>query len=924
MQTPTFPQAAAAVVGRREEILRLREFVEDADPGASRALVLEGPAGIGKSTLWAATVALAEEHGHRVLSCAPVERERQLSFAALADLISPVLDEALPALPAPQRHALRVALLLEAPVGDPPGVRAIALAVLAMLREAAGRSPLLLAVDDEPALDESSRAALDYVVRRLDEPGVRVLATRRGVGERAPLGLDDRTPRLAVAPLSIGDVHELLVRRLDHGFPRPVIRRLHDVSGGNPLYALELGRALASQLESLGPDQPLPVPNSLGALIEARFVALPDPVRALLELVAALFDPRAPLVAALAKEDGLDGAIDEAVAAGVLREAGGRLRIGHPLLSAAVYGQMGPERRRRLHARLGDGGEPGDEARALHLGLSTLGPDARIADELSSAARRSRARGAPATAAQIMEASARLTPQADADSGGLRSVAAAEYWIAAGDHGRARTLLLESLDAVGPGRARGAILFSLAWTPSEQQTLADAADFAIKALEEWRGDADLEAQIRIGVALFERSRGLLAEAEEQARLALDAAERGGVGQTRDLALCVLGEATVMRQGRPTEEARRALALEPVWGVGPTQGRAMLVVAITLLDLGDLEGARRRLEPMVDLATKAGHEPRLGAVFAQLAEVERRSGSWERAARFSDESRELAEQVMHSRGMTAALLPGALLDAAVGREEEGRAAATEGLAIAEALGDQLAAVGHRAVLGSIELAHGEYEAARAQLGPAADTIIRLGVRAPGLLGVVLDDAEAALTCGEVERAMHCLAYLEQAGGGDDWSLAAVLRIQGLVAARRGDVDAAANLLGRAVAAGEAAAQPFELARSLLVLGSTERRRKQKRASRELLERAAELFRELPAPAWLLRVEAELARLGQGVEDDALTETEARIAELAAMGMSNPRIAAEVFVSRKTVEANLSKVYRKLGVSSRVELARRLPR
>ena len=323
-------ETGTGVVGREHELATLRSFIVDTDTPA--AVVIDGDAGIGKTTVWDAGIEAAEAAGHRVLRCRPVLTEAQLSFAAVGDLLDDVLEDALPTLPAPQQHALRVALLIDEPDGPAPDVRAIAGAVLGVLRHLCADRPVLLAVDDVQWLDDPSRTVLEFVIRRLREEPIRLLVARRGVAADLPLGLaralaPSALEHMTLAPLSLGALHRLLQTRLGAAFPRPVLRRLYATSGGNPFYTLELGRALERHRGTLGPEEPLPVPTTLQELVQDRVNAQPERVRMLLELVAALYDRHLAAVVELARADGLDGAIDEAIAAGVLAVARGPARV---------------------------------------------------------------------------------------------------------------------------------------------------------------------------------------------------------------------------------------------------------------------------------------------------------------------------------------------------------------------------------------------------------------------------------------------------------------------------------------------------------------------------------------------------------------------------------------------------------------------
>lgn len=919
--------ADATVVGREPELAIVRSFCADRNqPGV---LLLEGDAGIGKTVLWEAGLAIASAAGHTVLRCRPAAAEAQLSFAALADLLVDVLDAALPALAVPQRRALEVALLLDDAKGPPPDVRALAGAFLGALRHASSSAPVLVAIDDAQWLDEPSRTVLEFAVRRLGVEPVGVLASRRGTGGEPPLGLGqalapERVQQLALAPLSMGALHRLVQTRLGMALSRPVLRRLHAESGGNPFYALEIGRALQRRGSTPRSDEPLPVPPTLQQLVQERVTALPDRVRRLLEVVAALYDRRIDRVHELAHEERLDGAIDQAIAAGVLTVADDSVQFSHPLLAAGVYAGMGPERRRDVHRRLA-GRDTRNEASTVHLALAAGSPDADVAGDLDASATRARARGAAASAGRYAEQAARLTPPDDVHGWARRTITAADNYIIAGDPARARELLIELIERTGPSQVRAEALSLLAWNAPDGADLGAAARLGEQALAEAAGDLQLEATTRLRLGVIEEIRGNLDASMTHRRIAAELAKRAGDPGLRAGALSALGYAETMRGARVVEASRRAVEIERSLPGFLGQYSPSISLGQVLMYTDALDEARSVLAGALEQATAAGHEDARCTCLFHLADLERRAGNWEPARAFSDETRELNAQAGNEQEYASCLVVGALLDAAMGRVDEGRAAARTGLAAAEQMGDATFAIHHRGILGFIELSLGNAEAAQRWLEPASDVLISRGIGELSIYPAIQNEVDAAVETGMSERAEHLVSHLERLAAvtGRSWTRAMALRGRGLILAADGDVVAASAHLQEALLAHEAIPQPFELARTLLIIGKLERRAKRKRTSREALDRAAAIFDALPAPLWKAKADDELARLGRRSPPGGLTETEAVIAELAATGMTNPEIAAAVFVSRKTVEANLSKVYRKLGVRSRVELARRLP-
>ena len=408
-----------ATIGREAELKRLAAFFDARGLEGPRALALLGEAGIGKSTLWLRGLELARARGMRVLSSRPAEAERNFALAGLGDLFEGVLDEVLPALAPPRQRALQVALLLEE-TQDTLSPRAVAVAVRSALELLAEAQPLLVAVDDVQWLDPSSTAALAFALRRADAP-IRLLLARRP-GATGPSSLEPALPapcveRLQVGPLTVGALQAVLRERLDRVFPRPTLLRIHETSGGNPFYALELARALPHQLD---PSGPLPVPETLEELLRARIDALPGSERQALLLLSALGEAEADTLRRAGAEDSLETAVSH----GVVVRAADRLRFTHPLLAASVYQQADEATRRSAHAALaGVVRDPLERAR--HLALAAEGADAETAASLDQAATVAGVRGLPTVVAELSELARRLTPEDDRERRHRRAIVAA-------------------------------------------------------------------------------------------------------------------------------------------------------------------------------------------------------------------------------------------------------------------------------------------------------------------------------------------------------------------------------------------------------------------------------------------------------------------------------------------------------------------
>ncbi len=820
------------MIGRGRELAALQEALR------SGSAVLEGDAGIGKSTLWNAVLARSER---RVLRCRPAATETQLPFAALGDLLDGV---ELPELPAPQRGALEVALQRAEPAGRPPDVRAIGGAFLGVLRALA---PVLVAVDDAQWLDASSRSVLEFAVRRAGDAPIAVLAAHGGHGA-PPLGLD-RAARVALAPLSRGELHAILEARLGLTLAWPLLKRVHAAAGGNPFYALELGRALQRRGRAPGADEPLPVP---ARLVDERLAALPEHVRRLLALVDALFVPR---LATVQGEDGLD----DVIAAGVLELDGDRVRFAHPLLAAAVRAQVGPEQRAALHARLVEG-EP--DAWALHLALATVRPDAGIADRLEAAARAASERGAAEIAGRLSEHAARLTPAQDVDTVARRTLAAAYRHLAAGDPERVRVLLGDLVARLEPGGVRAEALSVLQWVAPREGGVARSIQIGEQALAEAGEDRRIALTMRASLAVLERVRGHLAASEAHARAAVELAEAGGDRVRLATALASLGHAQLVRGAGVTPELRRAVELERSLPRFLGQGSPARRLGIGLMLAGDFGGARAVLSDAYERADAAGREDARAHILAALADVERRAGDWRRASELTAEMLELSGQVATEQEHTAHQVVAALLDAGLGRIEEATRRATAALEVAERIGDAMCAIGLRSVLGFVALSARDPAGAVAWLAPASDACLERAPLELGLYPAPYLEAEARVALGDPERAEALIG----AFAASPW----MRRARGLL-----EAEPFATL----------EPEPFERARSLIALGSIERRAKRWGASRAALEQAGEVLDALPAPLWAGIARDELGRSGRR-SAAGLSDTEARVAELAGGGPDEP--------------------------------------
>jgi DNA-binding CsgD family transcriptional regulator len=887
-------------------------------------LVIEGEAGIGKTTIWEAGVDLAGAASARVLTARAAQAEMPLAFASLADLLDEVRDELLPELPSPQRDALEVALMLTPPPAEVPDARAIATGFLGALRELAEQGPVVVAVDDVQWLDPPSAAALAFAVRRLGSAQAGFLLTLRTPSSE-PLGLDRIPPavtvdRHVVGPMSLAALQRLLRVRLGEVLPRPALRRVHETSAGNPFFALELARALSGRWHDLDPGAPLPVPETLGVLLRERLAGLPAGIATPLLRAALLANPD---VSHAGGREALQPAID----AGVLAVRDGALTFAHPLLASTLVEMVDPARLRELHRELADTADSPDE-RARHLALATESPDEAVAKELAHAAQAVAARGAPRTAADLAEQASRLTPAAMAEAGARRAVDASLYAWAAGDAARAESLLDgATADAQGPVRAQA--LVHLARLQVHAGDRRAAAATYTHAAEQGGDDPALLAQVHEGLAwcLF-LTREDVPGATRHARRAVELAEAIGDSVLLGDALSVQAQSEVFRGGGlPNAAMERALTLAPKSTSDVRVLRQPRMHWAVLLQCADrLDEARELLGQVHADAVETGDDSALPWVLMRIALVELLAGNWPKAAQLAESGYELAVETYQRPLATMLLCARSLVYAHQGRADEARAAAAEGLAAAEPLGDGVGVSLGRWALGLAELSAGEPASALRELEVLHAATERAGITEPGAMHWFGDLIEALIEVRRLDEAAELTDRLAERGATleREWALAVAGRCRGLIAAAHGDLSGALAELEEAAERHERVPVPFDRARTLLVVGVVRRRGRQRRSAREALEQACAEFERLGAAVWHARARGELGRLGgRAPSDGALTPSEHKVAALVAEGRTNREVAAELVVSEKTVESHLSHVYRKLGVRSRAELTRRFP-
>lgn len=913
------------VVGRDAQLASVATFL-DGVAGKPGALLLEGEPGIGKSTVWLAALAEARRRSWVVLSCRCAQPETVLSFSGLTDLVEPVLDSVLPQLPQPQARALEIALVRADPGSASLDQRAVCLGFLSVLRTLALSSTVVVGIDDVQWLDVATARVLEFAMSRLATEPVALLASLRSPQDGdLPLDLNDAMLaggliRLPVGPLSSGAITKILHDQAGASLSRPLVWRIFQASGGNPFYALELARELQAHGAEPAAGEPLPVPAGLARLVEARLAGLPAGTRELLLLAAAAPHPTIALLAEACRGQRVVPLLQPALDRGIAEiSGGGAIRFAHPLWASAAYSAAAAGARQQAHLRLAAVTSDG-EARARHYALAAERPSEEVAAALSQAASRARARGAAQAAAECAALAARLTPGSDEQL--RRRIEAAEYLFHAGDATGACRQLEALVAELPPGPVRAQARVGVGRIRMYDAGNQAAISVLGPALEDARGEPLLQAEIHQMMAWicdFD-----LSEGRRHADAAVALLESAGApGQLAGALGAKLWLDFLLGDGLKLDLARRASALE-------RQARAIRAVEGVELPLGALlksadrlDEARDKLEGVLGAVAHEQDESSRFEVVLELGHLECLAGRWPLAERYAADAAEFVELTGQEELRPAVLGLGALVDALFGRLDASRAKATESLRLAEASRSTWFALMTLPVLGFAELSAGQPALAAAHLARADKVCERIGLREPGRFRLHADYVEALIACAELDQAAEVLGRFQERGHaiGRPWAMATAARCSGLMLAARGDLPAAVAQVEIALHHHEQLPMPFELARTLLAGGQVHRRARHKRDARDMLARAESMFGSLGAATWAGRAREGLSRLG--IRPPApleLTATERQVAELAAAGLTNREIAERMFISLRTAEANLSRVYRKLGIRSRAELAR----
>ena len=884
-----------ALVGRTRETAALTAFLDEQGPVG---MVVTGEPGLGKSALWEYAAELATSRDAVVLRATPGESEQRHSFGVLHDLFRHTdLDGH--RLRGPVRESLAAVLLREA-VTSPVDPQLVEVGVHDLLADLATDHQVVVCVDDAQWADSGSLQALTFAARRLDRASVQFLLTRRTGFSRTTLetSLARRDLRqVEPRPLSVEDTARVLRHDLDLTLNPRVLRLVHEQSGGNPLFVLEIGRAL---LQRGIPDagQPLGVPGEVADVLGLRVRDLPGDQRTVLLAVALDGQLSSPDLVTLAGLEPVERAVRGRL---VTISEGGRARPWHPLLAAAARDTASPLGRQEMHRRLAEVvSRP--EHRVRHLALAAAQPDEELAAALSESARVVGDRGATETALELTELALVRTPEGSATRTARVLDLARRLGVV--DEAQRLTEFLEpEIGRIPLGPERGQALLLL--LDGMWGTVAHAQHLVDRALAECGGDPLVRghalaarSQIAGGISVGSVAE-CLAWAEEAIELV--AADPEAWMPTLARSWCLV------RSGRPPQPAEGV----PLWK--------------RLIWRGELDAAERSIRHAIDTAEQEGRFRQAHVLAERLFDVLQRGGHVQIARQFLDAQLDL--DLSTDEAPTLVIMRA---DVAV---RYGDVAAARKWALlsrehAEAFGHVWIRLESDHVLALAALQSGEPEAAETLLRGIFEHVVEAGLLEPGTFPVAPDLVEALALQGRYDAAYEVIDWLERLATDQDhpWGLAMTERSRALVGLLDTSVpptDASSRITAVADDL-TTLGLLHDAARAHLVIGSALRRQRQWGLARDHLETAEARFEELGADGWSATVRGELSRVGgrRPAAEGALTPTELEVARLAGEGLANKTIARRLNVSIGTVETHLTRAYAKLGVSSRAQLGTRL--
>jgi DNA-binding NarL/FixJ family response regulator len=895
---PTGP----TLVGRPNERATIDSFVASLHTGP-RGLAITGDAGIGKSSCWRYAVQASRTAGARVLIARPSEEDRFVSMGGLVDLLAD-LDPG-------EAASWRAQEALERRT-----------AVLNLVRRLATEAPLVIAVDDVPWLDTVSARTLRAALRRLEDEPVSVVTTTRsdfaGSEGLASALSGERIEQLELAPLGIDGLREVLATRLA-AISRPRLKRLHRLSQGNPMYALELAHCLDA-LDDVPRESAVELPASLTAAIARRMEKLPEDMSRLLSTLAVAGPSPIEVLAAVLGRTEVERVLPQAEERGlVVVDSGLRVRFNHPLHGTVAYSRLGTLARHALHARLSQA-VADEDVRARHLALCTVAPDPGIAELMEQAADRAVRQGASDLASEFAAHSVRLTAAADTVAATRRALKHVTTLASAGEVRRALDLVESLIASLPPGPDRALVRIQQFYVGREDYE--SGAQILESALPDVAGDDGLHARL---LDLLGWVRGMfcgdLATGIKLAESALAMATTAGTVAVQHSAAAHLAHMrTLAGLGGPREMAavvaRAADAQRPELGAGP---QAWL--AKQLLWAGDLDGSRALVLDVLASDDRWGNELERPYRLYDLALVACSAGDLEAAERYVHAGIMSARDAENVDAEGWLDYPLAILHVLRGRVDEARLVAHRLLDPASRPSGLPARSRGLRVLGMLELSCGNSAQAAVHLHEVAELLARWGVRNPGALPVFPDAVEAAACHGDLPGAKALAARLadEVADGGSSWATAQVTRANGVVHLAEGRCEEAVSLLAAATARLFELGHDLDAARTRRLHALALVRAGRPAEAVRLLTQARDLLTRMGAVLWAARVDDDLERATTSSEG-ALTSTEKAVASRVAAGLKNREIAQAMFLGVATVEAHLTRIYRKLAIRSRSELTR----
>ena len=903
LRLPMVKEPTTALIGRERECGRLERLIHDARNGAGGCLVLRGEPGIGKTALLEYAAQLAGTAA--VLRTGSVEAESDLAFAGLYTLVRPILDQ-LGQLAEPQRQALAGALGL-APSPRPDRLF-VSAAVLGLLAAAAEKRPVLCLVDDVQWMDRPSAGALVFAARRLGAERVAIVfAAREG-----ELRQFQDLPEMHLGSLPAPAAGQLLDRATP-GMAPAVHRRLLADAGGNPLALLELpGELTTAQLGGRAAlPEVIPLTPRLRRIFRDRVESLPAPTRAALLLAAADDTGDVAAVLGAAERLGLPaGALDPAVDAGLVDAVGGSLTFRHPLVRSVLYQEAAARERQRVHTALAHALRGHDADRSTwHQAMGASCGDEDVAAALEESARRAQQRAGHASAATGFERAAALT----LDQSRLvpRLAAAARAAWEAGQAERARGLIARAIpQASRPERAR--LLHLDGVIEASCGAIAQAVTTQLEG-------ADLSDEPALTLEMLHEAAEGAADTRDLPRLAAIGARVSGIpaGSKRDqLSRAVVTGITALFGGDPAGGHEAFAGALTLAGQLDDDARAQLwAVNAAWLD-ADIGASLRFAARATTMARAQGRLSLLPGALNQQARELLRNSSFTLAYGAAEEGYLLSTDLGHGWGWHLNTM--ACVEAVWGREADASRHARQVLELAHTRGDVLLTTAARAATGLLALTAGRpADAARILLEISARDWPELAPSVAVVSNPDADAIEAVLRADQPRELTDAPLAQVRAWAARfpaDARTSVLARCEALLGTRpSGAAFTEALELSHALA-------PFERARTELLYGEWLRRERQRTQARNHLRAAADLFHALGAPSWAQRAEAELHATGETARRRTipalglLTPQELNIAGLVAEGLTNRDIAAQLFLSPRTIDYHLHKVFGKLGISS----------